>query len=192
MTQAAMYAQHSFHCLWCVWVPQLSEICCNCARLCFQYYYNPQTQQYLYWDSEKQTYVPAPAENNAGPNESATASGKEPKEPKEKKEKPKSKTAQQVAWKAVRLQPLIIFQSDCSHSRLHLLSFRLPKTWSAGLKRSTNRRRTSRAAFSPSAKKRGRRQRQQTPVSPSLKRRWTPKKHPRPTAPLVPSLQTRY
>lgn len=63
-----------------------------------QYYYNPQTQQYMYWDSEKQTYVPAPTENNAGPNDNAAASGKEPKEPKEKKEKPKSKTAQQVSW----------------------------------------------------------------------------------------------
>lgn len=50
----------------------------------------------MYWDSEKQTYVPAPAENNAGSND-ATASGKETKEPKEKKEKPKSKTAQQVS-----------------------------------------------------------------------------------------------
>lgn len=62
-----------------------------------QYYYNPQTQQYVYWDSEKQTYVPAPAENNAASNDNATASGKETKEPKEKKEKPKSKTAQQVS-----------------------------------------------------------------------------------------------
>uniref|UniRef100_A0A3Q1KHL2 RNA binding motif protein 5 n=1 Tax=Anabas testudineus TaxID=64144 RepID=A0A3Q1KHL2_ANATE len=63
-----------------------------------QYYYNSQTQQYLYWDNEKQTYVPASADTNAGQNEnSATAGGKEPKEGKEKKEKPKSKTAQQIA-----------------------------------------------------------------------------------------------
>lgn len=99
LTQAAMYALHLLQFLSCVWVPQSSECCCNCVRLCYQYYYNPQTQQYLYWDSEKQTYVPAPTENNAGPNDNATASGKELKEPKEKKEKPKSKTAQQVAWK---------------------------------------------------------------------------------------------
>lgn len=58
-----------------------------------QYYYNSQTQQYLYWDSEKETYVPAPSENT--PAEKTDAS-KDPKEPKEKKEKPKSKTAQQV------------------------------------------------------------------------------------------------
>lgn len=62
----------------------------------FQYYYNSQTQQYLYWDSEKQTYVPA-SNTNAGQNDNAAA-GKEPKEGKEKKEKPKSKTAQQVQF----------------------------------------------------------------------------------------------
>uniref|UniRef100_A0A3Q3IB94 RNA binding motif protein 5 n=1 Tax=Monopterus albus TaxID=43700 RepID=A0A3Q3IB94_MONAL len=61
-----------------------------------QYYYNSQTQQYLYWDSEKQTYVPAPANANTGQNENTTGN-KEPKEGKEKKEKPKSKTAQQIA-----------------------------------------------------------------------------------------------
>ncbi|KAJ8361158.1 hypothetical protein SKAU_G00176830 [Synaphobranchus kaupii] len=57
-----------------------------------QYFYNSQTQQYLYWDSEKQTYVPAA---NAGPAQTSntpSATG-----PKEKKEKPKSKTAQQIA-----------------------------------------------------------------------------------------------
>ncbi|XP_075966524.1 RNA-binding protein 5 isoform X1 [Anarhichas minor] len=61
------------------------------------YYYNSQTQQYLYWDSEKQTYVPASTDANAAPNDNTAAGGKEPKEGKEKKEKPKSKTAQQIA-----------------------------------------------------------------------------------------------
>ncbi|XP_029357159.1 RNA-binding protein 5 isoform X2 [Echeneis naucrates] len=66
------------------------------------YYYNSQTQQYLYWDSEKQTYVPAPTDPNAAQNDNAASGstatgGKEPKEGKEKKEKPKSKTAQQIA-----------------------------------------------------------------------------------------------
>uniref|UniRef100_UPI00398F8653 RNA-binding protein 10-like isoform X5 n=1 Tax=Pristiophorus japonicus TaxID=55135 RepID=UPI00398F8653 len=57
-----------------------------------QYYYNAQTQQYLYWDGDKQTYLPAPDQ------------GGEPKdlgcglrEGKEKKDKPKNKTAQQIA-----------------------------------------------------------------------------------------------
>ncbi|XP_034440422.1 RNA-binding protein 5 isoform X3 [Hippoglossus hippoglossus] len=57
------------------------------------YYYNSQTQQYLYWDSEKQTYLPASTDPNAGPNDNAAGG----KEGKEKKEKPKSKTAQQIA-----------------------------------------------------------------------------------------------
>lgn len=65
------------------------------------YYYNTQTQQYLYWDSEKQTYVPASGNMNAGQNDKtangSAGSNKEPKEGKEKKEKPKSKTAQQIA-----------------------------------------------------------------------------------------------
>lgn len=62
----------------------------------FQYYYNSQTQQYLYWDSEKQTYVPASVDANNATSSSATMGSKEHKEGKEKKEKPKSKTAQQV------------------------------------------------------------------------------------------------
>lgn len=63
----------------------------------FQYYYNTQTQQYLYWDSEKQTYVPASGNINPGQNDkTANGSAGGNKEPKEKKEKPKSKTAQQV------------------------------------------------------------------------------------------------
>ncbi|MBZ3877339.1 RNA-binding protein 5 [Sciurus carolinensis] len=57
-----------------------------------QYYYNSLTQQYLYWDGEKETYVPA-AEST-----SHQQTGLPPtKEGKEKKEKPKSKTAQQIA-----------------------------------------------------------------------------------------------
>uniref|UniRef100_A0A8C9Z1J9 RNA binding motif protein 5 n=1 Tax=Sander lucioperca TaxID=283035 RepID=A0A8C9Z1J9_SANLU len=61
------------------------------------YYYNSQTQQYLYWDSEKQTYVPASADANAALNDNTAAGSKETKEGKEKKDKPKSKTAQQIA-----------------------------------------------------------------------------------------------
>uniref|UniRef100_A0A8C4NXL6 RNA binding motif protein 5 n=1 Tax=Dicentrarchus labrax TaxID=13489 RepID=A0A8C4NXL6_DICLA len=61
------------------------------------YYYNSQTQQYLYWDNEKQTYIPASTETNPGQNDNAASGSKEAKEGKEKKEKPKSKTAQQIA-----------------------------------------------------------------------------------------------
>ncbi|NXY77489.1 RBM5 protein, partial [Glareola pratincola] len=58
-----------------------------------QYYYNALTQQYLYWDGEKETYMPA-AE---GITYQQTATTTTTKEVKEKKEKPKSKTAQQQA-----------------------------------------------------------------------------------------------
>uniref|UniRef100_A0A7N8X7D5 RNA-binding protein 5-like n=1 Tax=Mastacembelus armatus TaxID=205130 RepID=A0A7N8X7D5_9TELE len=56
-----------------------------------QYYYNSETQQYLYWDDEKQTYVPAPTDTSTEQTDNTTA------KPKEKKEKPKSKSAQQIA-----------------------------------------------------------------------------------------------
>ncbi|KAE8611823.1 hypothetical protein XENTR_v10012614 [Xenopus tropicalis] len=62
-----------------------------------QYYYNSLTQQYLYWDGEKQTYLPAAdgaGQSGAQPNGANAGSSKEGKE---KKEKPKSKTAQQIA-----------------------------------------------------------------------------------------------
>lgn len=67
----------------------------HCA---LQYYYNSQTQQYLYWDSEKQSYMPAGDAAAQAAAAAAVASGSTTpaKEPKEKKEKPKSKTAQQV------------------------------------------------------------------------------------------------
>ncbi|CAB1314630.1 unnamed protein product, partial [Coregonus sp. 'balchen'] len=63
------------------------------------YYYNSQTQQYLYWDSEKQTYVPASAADQTEQTaNAAAAASKEAKESKERKQdKPKSKTAQQIA-----------------------------------------------------------------------------------------------
>ncbi|KAL0978746.1 hypothetical protein UPYG_G00174610 [Umbra pygmaea] len=62
------------------------------------YYYNSQTQQYLYWDGEKQTYVPASAADQSEQTANAAAASKEAKESKERKsEKPKSKTAQQIA-----------------------------------------------------------------------------------------------
>ena len=64
-----------------------------------QYYFNSHTQQYMYWSGEKQTYIPAPAQSDAG----APGDSPAPSDPlaaalggKEKKDKPKNKTAQQV------------------------------------------------------------------------------------------------
>lgn len=65
-----------------------------------QYYYNPHTQQYMYWDGENHTYTPAATEQAgaAGAPLSTAASDSLMASPgnKEKKDKPKSKTAQQV------------------------------------------------------------------------------------------------
>lgn len=63
-----------------------------------QYFYNSETQQYLYWDNEKQSYVPAPgSESSTDETSAASANSATTKEPKEKKDKPKSKSAQQIA-----------------------------------------------------------------------------------------------
>uniref|UniRef100_A0A3Q2WQ75 RNA binding motif protein 5 n=1 Tax=Haplochromis burtoni TaxID=8153 RepID=A0A3Q2WQ75_HAPBU len=68
-----------------------------------QYYYNSETQQYLYWDNEKQAYIPALSESGTNTEQVSTASSAATslttggKEAKEKKEKPKNKSAQQIA-----------------------------------------------------------------------------------------------
>ncbi|NXW83837.1 RBM5 protein, partial [Alopecoenas beccarii] len=112
-----------------------------------QYYYNALTQQYLYWDGEKETYMPA-AE---GVTYQQTATTTTTKEVKEKKEKPKSKTAQQVKDKMGFKQAAVSLNAVYRETAaLHLVScdlkgkelseqtalrFRLLKTWSAGQRR---------------------------------------------------------
>lgn len=79
-----------------------------------QYYFNPHTQQYMYWDGEKHTYIPAAAgqSNSEG---APSSMGEAPSDSpfatlgKEKKDKPKNKTAQQVFY--------ILSTSYCSDSR---------------------------------------------------------------------------
>ncbi|KAF1657905.1 RNA-binding protein 5, partial [Aptenodytes patagonicus] len=105
-----------------------------------QYYYNALTQQYLYWDGEKETYMPA-AEGIAYQQTATTTTTKEVKE---KKEKPKSKTAQQqaaVSLNAVYRETAALHPVSCdlkikgSLSEQTTLHFRLLKTWSAGQRR---------------------------------------------------------
>nr|XP_020463514.1 RNA-binding protein 5-B-like [Monopterus albus] len=62
-----------------------------------QYYYNSETQQYVYWDSEKQTYVPVAANTVSTANTTAGSSATVTTSSKEKKDKPKNKSAQQIA-----------------------------------------------------------------------------------------------
>ncbi|NWH24706.1 RBM5 protein, partial [Grus americana] len=102
-----------------------------------QYYYNALTQQYLYWDGEKETYMPA-AE---GITYQQTATTTTTKEVKEKKEKPKSKTAQQVKGK-MGLETAALHPVSCDLkikgrelSEQATLHFRLLKTWNAGQRR---------------------------------------------------------
>ncbi|NXS71238.1 RBM5 protein, partial [Pandion haliaetus] len=114
-----------------------------------QYYYNALTQQYLYWDGEKETYMPA-AE---GITYQQTATTTTTKEVKEKKEKPKSKTAQQVKHKMGSKQAAVSLNTVYRETAaLHPVSsdlkikgrelseqttlhFRLLKTWSVGQRR---------------------------------------------------------
>ncbi|NXN46861.1 RBM5 protein, partial [Rhinoptilus africanus] len=110
-----------------------------------QYYYNALTQQYLYWDGEKETYMPA-AE---GTTYQQTATTTTTKEVKEKKEKPKSKTAQQVQDKMAAVSLNTVYRETAAPhpascdlkikgrelSEQTTLHFRLLKTWSAGQRR---------------------------------------------------------
>ncbi|NWU63516.1 RBM5 protein, partial [Pterocles burchelli] len=105
-----------------------------------QYYYNALTQQYLYWDGEKETYMPA-AE---GVTYQQTAATTTTKEVKEKKEKPKSKTAQQqaavslntVQRETAALHPVSRdLKIKGSGLTSNCLPFRLLKTWNAGQRR---------------------------------------------------------
>uniref|UniRef100_A0A672MYW9 RNA-binding protein 5-like n=1 Tax=Sinocyclocheilus grahami TaxID=75366 RepID=A0A672MYW9_SINGR len=83
------------------------------------YYYNSQTQQYLYWDGEKQAYVPAVDANNAAQSDAASTSTTQ----KEKKEKPKSKTAHHLVIIPVFFPYLIRHQqlSDLHKQNLEVL-----------------------------------------------------------------------
>ncbi|XP_064154809.1 RNA-binding protein 5-B-like isoform X3 [Anguilla rostrata] len=89
------------------------------------YYYNSQTQQYLYWDGEKQAYVPAASGTAAAQASNSTSGGtatKETKEAKEKKEKPKSKTAQQIAKDMERWAKSLNKQKENFKSSFHPVS----------------------------------------------------------------------
>lgn len=66
----------------------------------FQYYYNSVTGQYLYWDAEKCTYLPAPTGT-----EDQTASDSQKKE--EKKESKDKKEKVKVAKKIAKVTSIV-------------------------------------------------------------------------------------
>ncbi len=73
---------------------------CNvCVVLLLQYYYNSQTQQFLYWDGVQQTYLPAPTQGSAPQTAGALSMQGVPenKETKDKEKKQKVQVAKKIA-----------------------------------------------------------------------------------------------
>ncbi|XP_076447925.1 RNA-binding protein 5-like [Babylonia areolata] len=67
-----------------------------------QYYYNAKTSQWMYWDAEKSTYLPAPTQNMEGAQQTPGTEGAgqitaEKVDKEEKKEKEKTKVAKKIA-----------------------------------------------------------------------------------------------
>lgn len=60
-----------------------------------QYYYNAQTGQFLYWDAEKSTYLPAPTGHGATP--ASEGEGTSEKKNKKEEKKEKNKMAKKIA-----------------------------------------------------------------------------------------------
>ena len=59
----------------------------------FQYYYNATTGQFMYWDGDRSTYLPAPSNCVEGMNEIKAGD----KKGKEKEKKEKVKVAKKIA-----------------------------------------------------------------------------------------------
>ena len=80
----------------------------------FQYYYNSQTGQFLYWDGGKETYLPAPSEQQQmpapqvhQPQPTETASEKKDDDQKIKKDKEKKEKVK-VAKKIAKVLKFIL------------------------------------------------------------------------------------
>ena len=80
------------------------------SLICVQYYYNSQTQQFMYWDAEKSTYLPAPTA--ATPDSQAAASattapevaaGEQKKSDDQKKRPPTPEKKVKVAKKIIKV-----------------------------------------------------------------------------------------
>ena len=84
----------------------------DAVTLLFQYYYNSKASQWLYWDAEKSTYLPAPSQgsDDGVPVEAgASAPAEKTSEKEEKKEKEKSKVAKKIAKVVCLFRPLLMF-----------------------------------------------------------------------------------
>jgi len=87
-----------------------------------QYYYNSQTQQFLYWDSEKSTYLPAPTTQDNQTTAvttmtTTTAEATVEEQKKEDEQKKRSLTPE----KKVKVAKKIVKASLCSSQVLCLV-----------------------------------------------------------------------
>lgn len=69
--------------------------------LLLQYYYNSTSGQYMYWDAERSTYLPAPEGVGSKDDSQGSQSRKDSKE--DKKDKDKVKIAKKIAKVSVLL-----------------------------------------------------------------------------------------
>ena len=83
-------------------------ICSTLIGLCFQYYYNASTSEFMYWDAGKSTYLPAPTNQQ----ENAEKTNGEKKEKKDK-----VKVAKKIA-KVTKSLKLKLVCATCCLSRL--------------------------------------------------------------------------
>jgi len=86
--------------LFCLTAWTLCKQCVGYTVL-FQYYYNSQTQQYLYWDGEKQTYLPAPTSGTSSADTGTGQDGKKEDDQKKRSSSPDKKV--KVAKKIVKV-----------------------------------------------------------------------------------------
>lgn len=92
-----------------------------------QYFYNSQTQQFLYWDTEKQSYLPAPVSS-----EDSSASKEEGKKVKEKDRQDKVKVAKKIAKDMERWAKTLNQKKDNARQNLAVDSAIHPSSKSVG------------------------------------------------------------
>jgi RNA-binding protein 5/10 len=73
-----------------------------------QYYYNSQTQQYLYWDGERQTYLPAPTSGTDNTSAASCDAGASNMAEQEAKKEDDQKKKQQSPERKVKIAKRIV------------------------------------------------------------------------------------
>ncbi|PSN32435.1 hypothetical protein C0J52_22991 [Blattella germanica] len=91
-----------------------------------QYYYNAQTQQFLYWDSEKQAYLPAPVSQEDSSNKD------DGKKDKSKDRQDRVKVAKKIAKDMERWAKTLNQKKDNARQNLAMISASMPASKSTG------------------------------------------------------------